>query len=605
MVTIEFEDYTKKGLKSLLQKFDKAGLPVKETVADNKSKRENGYAIKAAMLTFESGQTLVLKIKAGGSLYQAKLNGKVLAIKNYIKPDTFTDEVLAYVKENEPAYAKQKEKQLSRVKVVAPKVKAVNTSTAEQIHTYTASLEEFRGQNGAVQEQIAALQPVVVEKDRNLLRLQAQIEEENNKSTDLQKQLENLKSGIMESANDGQLMETQCPKCGAVMDDCEGGKKCPACGCQIDGTGAILEAAGTAPVQIDRTRIAQDLLHGRARHPKLTAAFVEGFNNSCEINDAIAFIESFTDDELMGFLKEEENIFESVQLKAEGKIANLSKAYFLNWIKAPEETAILEAIDLFNAHQEEQDMPGRAMILEWGSDNDGNPDNGVETGSPAEIVGVPDGRATYAERSESTGWAVFQDTTILSPFTYPAPVVATSGSCGDCPKCGASTEPCEGGYECPSQGCKIDGEGMVMESAEPFGAGTEVTLKGHRAEGDALAGKKVMILESVPTAQGPFYKVQHEGMIYRGIAPAMILEGIGLEIDRSGEHDIDDPLHIDDPEHDQGATTHKPCPWCGADVQEEVCINCHRQYPMAAQDRKTWEAANKPLPANDFPEQYE
>ena len=102
MVTIEFEDYTKKGLKSLLQKFDKAGFPVKETVADNKSKRENGYAIKTATLTFESGQTLVLKIKAGGSLYQAKLNGKVLAIKNYIKPDTFTDEVLAYVKENEP-----------------------------------------------------------------------------------------------------------------------------------------------------------------------------------------------------------------------------------------------------------------------------------------------------------------------------------------------------------------------------------------------------------------------------------------------------------------------------------------------------------------------
>lgn len=635
MVTIDFTDFTKKGLKSLLQKFDKAGLTVKDVTATNKSIRESGYPIKTAILTFESGQTLTLKVKGSGDLYQAKLNGKVLAIKEYHKAETFTDEVLAYVKSNEPAYAKQKEKQLSRVKIAVPKIKPVNTSIAEQVAAFSTSLEEFKGQNEAVKVQLDALTTPIAAKLNTLGTLKNQLDAENAKSAELQKQLDGLKSGIMESAGDDKKAillkfidfaglkvvngsKVVSKGTGEAKGDISEyamygkdtllrNKMAVASATSKEMLAKILEAAGTAPVQIDRTRIAQDILHSVSSHPKLAQAFLEGYNNSCDINDAIAFIESFSDDELLNFLKAEENIFEGVELKAEGKIARLTKKEFLTGIKAPEETAILEAVEQFNAFQAANDKPARAMILEC-SECSGDSDDTL-AGS-GEMQAAHDGRGSYAINTEETGWGAFQDTTVLLPYVYPAPVIATLGAKGDCPRCGAEMVPCTdgdcpGGKECTACGCEVTAEGMVMESAPAIAIGTEVTLKGHRAEGDALAGKKALILESVPTVQGPFYKVQVDGLFYRGIAPGMILEGIGLEIDRSGYHDINDPAHIDDPDHENLGGNVKNCPWCGSDVSEQKCIACGRQYDIATTDRREWIAANKELPADDFPSQYE
>ena len=643
MVALDFENYNKKGLQSLLQKLEKAGLPVKDVVADNKSKRENGYAVKSATLTFESGQSLVLKIKAGGSLYQTKLNGKVLAIKNYIKAETFTDEVMDYVKANEPAYKKNKEKAMSRVRVVAPKVKAVNTSIAEQVTVFSTTLEEIKGQTEAVRVQLDALTNPIAAKLNALGDLQNQIDAENSKSTELQLRLETLKSGIMESAYFPKAgsPEYVVQKAGFTMVQDEGrilgfrdfgktGKMVPAVEYKNipkevlkamkaviqddldyedeDGKHPfhldapikhIFEAAGTAPVQIDRIQIANDMMHGDGRHPKLKAAFVEGFNNSCSITDAIAFIESFSDEELMKLMKDEENIFEGVELKAEGKIARLTKQEFLAYIQAPEEAVILEAVDLFNAHQEEQGMPVRAMILECGDTSMG--EGAMPNSVGSEVIASPDQRGTYAERSETTGWNVFQDTTILSPFTYPVPAMAALGARGDCHRCGADMEAYGTGKICPSCGLMDGMDSMIVES------GTEVTLKGHRTEGDILAGKTAIIMESVPTVDGPYYKAQVDGLIYRGIPSGMILEAVGQDtsIDRSGEHDINDPKHVDDPDHENYGDKKKPCPWCGSDVHEERCIACDRQYPMATADRAAWVAANRELKVDEFPEDFE
>ena len=609
MVALDFENYNKKGLQSLLQKLEKAGLPVKDVVADNKSKRENGYAVKSATLTFESGQSLVLKIKAGGSLYQAKLNGKVLAIKNYIKAETFTDEVMDYVKANEPAYKKNKEKAMSRVRVVAPKVKAVNTSIAEQVTVFSTSLEEIKGQTEAVRVQLDALTSPIAAKLNALGDLQNQIDAENSKSTELQAQLEGLKSGIMESAGKPKMFSvvTTTGKVKLSTDDEQEARD------YVKGDAHtemlkilkgpkgenILEAAGTAPVQIDRLQIANDMMHGDGRHPKLKAAFVDGFNNSCSITDAIDFIESFSDEELMKLMKDEENIFEGVGLKVEDDVFRLTKQEFLAHIQAPEETVILEAIGLFNAHQEEQGMPVRAMILECGDTSMG--EDAMPNSVGSEVIASPDQRGTYAERSEPTGWNVFQDTTILSPFTYPAPEVATLGARGDCSRCGADMEAYGTGKICPSCGLMDGMDSMIVES------GTEVTLKGHRTEGDILAGKTAIIMESVPTVDGPYYKAQVDGLIYRGIPSGMILEAVGQDtsIDRSGEHDINDPKHVDDPDHENYGGKKKPCPWCGSDVQEERCIACDRQYPMATADRAAWVAANRELKVDEFPEDFE
>ncbi len=144
MVHIDFEKFNKVGLKPILEKFDKASLPVADVEADNKAKRESGFQVKTAIINFESGQKLLLKAKAGGSIFQVKLNNKALAIKHVDDLDKAILEVVDYVKENEKNYQKQRDKQLARQKVVVPKIKPANASTAEQIAQFQTTLDETK-----------------------------------------------------------------------------------------------------------------------------------------------------------------------------------------------------------------------------------------------------------------------------------------------------------------------------------------------------------------------------------------------------------------------------------------------------------------------------
>ncbi len=299
MLTIDFNKFDKKGMKKVLDLFDKAALPVSDVEANNKATREAGYSIKQATITLESGQVLVLKIKAEGSLYQAKLNGRVLAIKNYIKPDSFMDEVIGYAKDNEPNYLKQKEKAALKQKVAVPTIKPVNTTVAEQSQQFQATLDALKGQNETAQNEITALVPVVTEKRTTLDTLKIQIVNANTVSVDLERRLENARQGIFESAavvnpcpecgaamdacsveknadgemtdgsrcpkcgtetdGDGVILEcgdavaATCPECGATMAECDGGMECPECGCKTDGDGVILEAAGSKPYLVIST----------------------------------------------------------------------------------------------------------------------------------------------------------------------------------------------------------------------------------------------------------------------------------------------------------------------------------------------------------------
>lgn len=257
MLTIDFNKFDKKGMKKVLDLFDKAALPISDVEADNKAKREAGYSIKQATITFESGQVLLLKIKAEGSLYQAKLNGKVLAIKNYIKPDSFMDEVIGYAKDNEPNYLKQKEKAALKQRVAVPTIKPVNTTVAEQSQQFQATLDALKGQNETAQNEITALAPVVTEKQGALTDLNKQISTANSLSEELTAKLEKVKQGIFESA----AAVNSCPECGTAMDACSveknadgemtDGSRCPKCGTETDGDGVILECgdavAATCP----------------------------------------------------------------------------------------------------------------------------------------------------------------------------------------------------------------------------------------------------------------------------------------------------------------------------------------------------------------------
>lgn len=177
MIDINFDKFNKTGLKQVLDKFEKASLPVAGVDADNKAKRESGFQVKTAIINFESGQKLQVKAKAGGSIFQVKLNGKVLAIKHVDDLDKAIQEVIEYVKANEPNYKKQRGKQLARQKVNVPKIKPVSASVAEQITQFQATIDETTAANGSLTDQIAELETSRTEKGNQVTALEGELDD--------------------------------------------------------------------------------------------------------------------------------------------------------------------------------------------------------------------------------------------------------------------------------------------------------------------------------------------------------------------------------------------------------------------------------------------
>jgi len=192
-LTINFDKFDKTGLKPVLKKFETAGLAVDDVEATNKPKRESGFLIKTAVMVFASGQKLTVKAKAGGGIFQVKLNSKVLPVKAVDDMDKAIDEVITHVKANEGNYLKQKEKAAARVKV--PRIKNVNTSVAAQIDTVTASIEQLRGANENAQTEATAAAENMTQLTGQLSALETELATEKQRTESLQLEIDTLEGG--------------------------------------------------------------------------------------------------------------------------------------------------------------------------------------------------------------------------------------------------------------------------------------------------------------------------------------------------------------------------------------------------------------------------
>lgn len=195
MTTFDYAQMDQRGLKAVVKWFNKNALPVAEVRGNNLPKRENGFQVKTVDIAFESGQVLTLKAKPDVSaFFQAKLNGKVLAIRDYKQLDNELRELANYVKINEPKYAKNKERALARAKVKITLPKAVNTTTKEQTDALSASVEELRGQAESISNQIVEVNARANLKSSELATLQEQLAEEKALTKQLEAEIEKVKS---------------------------------------------------------------------------------------------------------------------------------------------------------------------------------------------------------------------------------------------------------------------------------------------------------------------------------------------------------------------------------------------------------------------------
>lgn len=122
-----FEDLgTDKATKKVTAAFAKAGESVVSSTPSAKMMRTAGVTYRTLDLTFADGQTLTLMVKQTGDIYQVKLNGSVVPVKNQDDQKKAVAELVKLMETNRPKFqaklAKTKAELPAGTKSAAPKV---------------------------------------------------------------------------------------------------------------------------------------------------------------------------------------------------------------------------------------------------------------------------------------------------------------------------------------------------------------------------------------------------------------------------------------------------------------------------------------------------
>lgn len=190
-VKLDFEKMTEAGLKPLAKKFEKWGLTVKNIDSTNKAKRESGFMIKDATFTFSDGQQMLVRVKQEGTVFQVKLNNKVVPIKNVADINKAVIEMVDYIQSNAKAYENAKIQREKRKKLNVP-VPVVRTTRQERLEKTQAALAEVQGSLENLQKQAADLTAASAEKTNTLTNIEAELKAEQDRTAQLETELKTL-----------------------------------------------------------------------------------------------------------------------------------------------------------------------------------------------------------------------------------------------------------------------------------------------------------------------------------------------------------------------------------------------------------------------------
>lgn len=186
-VKLDFDNLTKNGLKSLIKIFEKKKCPVTDIDAPNKGKRESGIMTKTFTLTFEDEQKLQVRVKADGTVYQVRLNNKVLPIKHVDDIDKAVGEMIDHVQANAKAYARAKIQREKR-KIRPPKP-SVTTTRKEKLAKAQEELNQLNASNTALEQQQAELNASMGGKNSQLEQVLRDLDAEKQKTVQLEAEL--------------------------------------------------------------------------------------------------------------------------------------------------------------------------------------------------------------------------------------------------------------------------------------------------------------------------------------------------------------------------------------------------------------------------------
>ncbi len=133
-------------LKILSKYFAQAGNPVVTSAVDPRPKRSSGISYKEILLTFADSQTVTLRVKQTGDIFEVLLNGTMVPIKNQGDPIQAVAEVSGMLERGRTKFQQKLAKALVKlpkeIHTAAPKLLTVLTQKRDDLKTAIAAIDE-------------------------------------------------------------------------------------------------------------------------------------------------------------------------------------------------------------------------------------------------------------------------------------------------------------------------------------------------------------------------------------------------------------------------------------------------------------------------------
>lgn len=158
---------SKRSLKRIGQAMLRAGQPVVSSEFNLKVQRTAGIAFRTALLTLASGQTVTLRVKLTGDIYQILLNRTVLPVKDQTGLGAVAEIAAAATanqKRFQAAQARLKAELPKGIRSTAPSMLAAlqerTTFLDDQIREATETRDDLRKQLGIALDSVGEIQPI-------------------------------------------------------------------------------------------------------------------------------------------------------------------------------------------------------------------------------------------------------------------------------------------------------------------------------------------------------------------------------------------------------------------------------------------------------------